>query len=368
MSNPILIVGGGLAGLTAARGLHRAGVDFRLFEARRRLGGRILSVDAGGAVAANGFDLGPSWFWPDMQPALGALVGELGLTAFPQNTEGDIVVQTTSREGPQRYRFSIPGLSQSMRLSGGSGALVSALAAELPADRVRLGVRVTDVTSDARGIEVRFTAMGGLEETIRASHVIFAMPPRLLEATVTFSPALDAATRERWRATPTWMAPHAKAFALYDKPFWREAGLSGTAQSMVGPLTEIHDATTESGQAGLFGFLGLPAEQRAAMGEKELIAAVVRQLVQLFGLQAASPTATLYKDWAADSLTATHGDWLDGGHPEPSRKPWVGEVWHGQISLAGSETADADPGYLAGAVAAAEREAANILSKVEALS
>lgn len=36
------------------------------------------------------------------------------------------------------------------------------------------------------------------------------------------------------------------AFAIYDRPFWREAGLSGTAQSMVGPLAEIHDVRRNS--------------------------------------------------------------------------------------------------------------------------
>ena len=60
MSDPILIVSGGLAGLIAARRLRRAGVAFRLLEVRERVSGRILSVDAGGAVATDGFDLGPS--------------------------------------------------------------------------------------------------------------------------------------------------------------------------------------------------------------------------------------------------------------------------------------------------------------------
>jgi monoamine oxidase len=119
MSDPLLIVGGGLAGLTAARRLHRAGIAFRLFEARQRLGGRILSVDVEGVVAADGFDLGPSWFWPDTQPALDALVSETGLAAFPQNSEGDILVHRMSREPPQRYRLSAQQVPRSMRLTGG---------------------------------------------------------------------------------------------------------------------------------------------------------------------------------------------------------------------------------------------------------
>jgi monoamine oxidase len=362
MSDPLLIVGGGLAGLTAARRLHRAGVALRLLEGRQRLGGRILSVDASGAVATDGFDLGPSWFWPGSQPALNALLTELGLTAFPQNSEGDIVVHRMTREEPRRYRLSAQQALQSMRLAGGSGALVQALAADLPADSIRLGARVTHVTRDALSVQVRLTTASG-SETMRASHVLFAVPPRLLEATVTFSPALDAATAERWRATPTWMASHAKVFALYEEPFWREAGLSGTAQSMAGPLVEIHDATTASGQAALFGFVGVPAELRAAVGEKALVAAAIQQLVRLFGPQAVSPSGTLFKDWAADPLTATHADRLGGGPPVVANsQPWVGEAWRDRVSLAGSETADFEPGYLAGAVDAAERAVADIMS------
>ncbi|AYG70378.1 MULTISPECIES: FAD-dependent oxidoreductase [Rhizobium] len=57
----IVIVGGGLAGLTAAYHLHRNGLDFTLVEARERLGGRILTADPQTDVSHDGFDLGPSW-------------------------------------------------------------------------------------------------------------------------------------------------------------------------------------------------------------------------------------------------------------------------------------------------------------------
>lgn len=362
MPDSILIVGGGLAGLTAARRLHQAGVSFRLLEARERLGGRILSVDAAGNWAGDGFDLGPSWFWPGTQPVLAALVGELGLAVFPQNSEGDIVIHRMSREEPQRYSLSAQQVPQSMRLAGGSGALIDALAADLPADGIRLGSRVTHIACGSDGVEVRFTTRNNGQEVLRASHVILALPPRLIEATVSFLPALDAATVERWRRTPTWMAPHAKVFALYETSFWREAGLSGTAQSMAGPLAEIHDATTASGQAALFGFLGVPAERRAEIGKEALVAASIQQFVRLFGPRAASPIGSLYKDWAVDPLTATRIDQLGGSPPMVNGGDWVGETWRNCITLAGSESAAFEPGYLAGAVDAAERAAAAILN------
>lgn len=48
----VAIVGGGLSGLNTARLIGEAGADFQLFEARDRLGGRILTVDEGPAHRA----------------------------------------------------------------------------------------------------------------------------------------------------------------------------------------------------------------------------------------------------------------------------------------------------------------------------
>ncbi len=353
MNYPVVIVGGGLAGLLSARLLHQAGLEFLLLEARERPGGRILTVDAAGQPGADGFDLGPSWFWPAMQPGMQALVDELGLASFPQHDAGEFVFQRSRAEPPARY----PGLPQeppSMRLAGGTGALIAALAAQLPVSRIRLGQRVTGLEQRGAGVEVVCVDPSGARQQIRAQQLILALPPRLLAATVSFAPALDARTAQRWSATPTWMAPHAKFFAVYETPFWRAAGLSGAAQSLVGPLVEIHDATSASGRAALFGFVGVAAAQRASVGREALVAAAVRQLQLLFGAPAGQPTATLLKDWAADPLTATADDQSAGGHPEPAAEPWITGAWHDRIVLAGSETSPVAPGYLAGAVDAAQ--------------
>ena len=189
------------------------------------------------------------------------------------------------------------------------------------------------------------------------------MPPRLLEAAVAFTPAQDAPTARRWRAAPTWMAPHAKFVAVYDRPFWREAGLSGAAQSMVGPMPEMHDATTASGRAALFGFLGVGADQRAALGAPALTRACLDQLARTFGPEAQRPRATLFKDWAADALTATAADRAAGGPPAADPAPWVTGPWQERRALGASETSPSEPGYLVGAVVAGARGVAETLRK-----
>ncbi|OHV78199.1 FAD-dependent oxidoreductase [Ensifer sp. LCM 4579] len=362
MKTDVAIVGGGLAGLNAARLLQAAGIDFLLFEARAALGGRIQTVNERGQPDADGFDLGPSWFWPRMQPAIANLVAELGLPTFPQNNDGDVVFERMSRESPKRY----PGLVQepeAIRLVGGSAALVRAIAESLAEGRLRCGAEATDMRLTEDGVELFVRLADGREERVQALHAIAAVPPRILDAMVRFEPALDSATEQLWKQTPTWMAPHAKFFAVYDRPFWREAGFSGTAQSMVGPLAEIHDATTSSGEAALFGFVGMGAEQRKTIGEKALTEGCIQQFVRLFGEQAAHPRATLYKDWAADPLTATPADWFSAGHPRAPESGWVAGLWNERLTLAGSEVSPIEAGYLAGAVEASAAAVADLIQK-----
>ena len=361
----VAIIGGGLAGLHAAYLLHRAGVSFQLLEARDRLGGRILTVDEAGRAAKVGFDLGPSWFWPDIQPGLGDLVDELRLGTFAQYTDGDMLYERGLRERPQRMR----GMGQeprSMRLTGGGGALIHALSKTLPKDALYLGAAVTDLRLMEAGIELSFERHAKLSQQISFSHVIAALPPRLFAAAIRFDPAPAEASLNLWQSTPTWMAPHAKFFALYDRSFWRDAGLSGAAQSMVGPLGEIHDATTAQGLAALFGFVGISAAQRASIGEEPLIRAAIQQLTRLFGPEAAHPRATLLKDWTADERTSTPTDGSASGHPSSVRMDWVRGPWAERLVLAGSETSPTEPGYLAGAVDASRRAAAAVCSSLVA--
>ena len=152
------------------------------------------------------------------------------------------------------------------------------------------------------------------------------------------------------------MAPQAKYVAVYDTPFWREQALSGSARSSVGPMGEIHDISMPGGHAALSGFLGVPARVRRQVTDEVLRAHCRTQLARLFGKRAGTPVGEALKDWAADPLTATDDDQDAAGHhaAAPSRSADEG-AWQGRLVGIGSEWSLQFPGYLAGAVDAAER-------------
>ncbi len=69
LTTDVVIVGGGLAGLAAARRLHRAGVSWRLVEAADRLGGRVATDTVDGFLLDRGFQVLNTAY-----PRLGALL------------------------------------------------------------------------------------------------------------------------------------------------------------------------------------------------------------------------------------------------------------------------------------------------------
>lgn len=224
----IAIVGGGLSGLYAAYRLEQEGCgDYVLLEARDTLGGRILST--------GGVDLGPTWFWPELQPGLDRLVHALGLERFAQHEEGDMMGERSRSEPPFRMRGYVNSPA-SMRLAGGMAALTDALRAGVDASRIITGQAVRRLRRHAAHVELDCVDAGAGLTTRQAAHVLLAAPPRLLAGGIAFEPALPDALARQWHATPTWMAPHAKYLAVYGRPFWREQGLSGAARSAVGPF------------------------------------------------------------------------------------------------------------------------------------
>ena len=349
MSTRVLIVGGGLTGLALAHRLGEAGVDYCLVEARDRLGGRMLSTSLPGE--AGRVDLGPSWFWPG-QPLIAQLLETHRIGVFEQPSEGRLAFET--RDGAVRRDLHLAPMAGALRIEGCARALVDALAAGLDPDCLLLAHAVTQLIDNGAHITARLASAAG-EREMEAARVVLAMPPRLAAERLRFTPGLPPAVLQALTAVPTWMAGQAKLVAVYDKRFWTELGLSGSAISQVGPLAEVHDASPGNGsEAALFGFFAVPAGQRSA-GQATLETMAIAQLERLFGPKAAAPLQVLVKDWALDEWTAVSADRTSpAGHPPGGVPNELQGLWGSRLIVAGSELAPMSPGLMEGALESAD--------------
>lgn len=356
METDIAIIGGGLSGLSLAWHLAKAGRDFQLFEARARLGGRIASLQQVSPVQAPivplGYDLGPSWFWPG-QHRMERMVQALGCKKFDQYASGTTLMETET--GEILRNLGLASMQGAWRLQSGIRGLIDGIAQQLPPDRLHLNHALSGLHQNGRLIFKE-------GQEYQAQRIVLALPPRLA-AGLSFSPQLTPAQQQALTGIATWMGGQAKFVALYDRPFWREDGLSGDALSQVGPLAEIHDASppqvelNKEAPAALFGFVGLPALAR--YGQEEAVTqAALAQLARLFGPKAAQPVTIAYQDWAQEAYTATPQDQSSlRQHPSYGLPASLQNLWQGRLAFCVSELAPDAGGYLEGALAAAEEQA-----------
>jgi monoamine oxidase len=246
------------------------------------------------------------------------------------------------------------GGAQESRFVGGS-QLISEKLAERLGRRVVLKAPVSVVAQNADG--VRIVASG---QTVEARHVILAVPPALATR-LAYSPALPKGKAKLLAA----LVPGSltKATAVYDRPFWRDAGLSGQGVTDVGPARTTFDNSPPDGAVGvLFGFVGgsayapwgpLPADQRRAQ--------VLESFAAFVGDQARAPVDYFEQDWTKER-------WTRGcpvAHVAPGvltkYGPWLRRSV-GKVHFAGTETADYWLGYMDGAVRSGERAAREVLA------
>ncbi len=375
----IAVVGGGLAGLTAAWQLAAAGRQVTLLEARSRLGGRVLTTPAPPFDTVPWIDLGPAWFWPHQQH-MRALIAHFGLTPFEQYRRGLARYEAGDRQAPESFDASGQA-DRSFRLAGGLSALVRAVQAAAQDAPTPMVVRLDSVVSTVtmQHNAVRITGNGF---TATAGRVVMAAPPRVVLRDIAFDPPLADALRSLLADTVTWMGHAMKCVATYDTPFWRDAGRSGYAVSWGGPLQEIHDASMpahDDRPAGhaLMGFVA-PRTSAAARAFRESSLevrriTVLRQLARLFGDDALNACGYVEYDWAHDPLSCGPLDDMPPAvHPEYGHALFTAaaadDAFNGRLVWAGTETSEIGGGYLEGAVASGMRVAQTIISSTPASS
>lgn len=340
----VAIIGAGLSGLTSAYLIQQAGIDVTVVEARPRLGGRIWTQRLANDTPV---EAGATWFGMKHQHLV-CLLDELDLAYFPQATEGISLFETMSFAPPQR--FHIPkDEPASYRIAGGSSTLIQALAERLNPEDLRLNTPVSALTFSESGCTVHVAGHQRLE----ADAVVVTLPPRLFAHAIKTTPTLPLSWKTIAQDTHTWMGESIKFFVAYRTKFWAEASYSGTVFSQSGIITEMYDHSNDDDtKHALKGFLAARAYQ---MTPEQRKAAVFEKLTSYFGPVAAD--ALTYGDvcWQDDAYTRTPElpdlfPHQNNGHPL-LREP----LFDGKLFVASSETADAFPGYMDGAINAAHR-------------
>lgn len=439
----VVVVGAGLAGLTAARAIVAAGRSVVVLEARDRVGGRVLTRRVGGLA----LDVGAQWIGPTQRRML-RLVQELGLSTFPTPSQGkkvmaigdrvrthegtipslpfldllrlqrllgridrqgkrldplrpwehpdargwdglsvqtwrsqevgsrrvgdlmDLVVRTVF--GAESGELSVLSFLAYVRAAGGIMPLIETeggaqqdrfvdgaqqvavkLAAQL-GSRVVLSTPVRAIEQDGRGVRVEANG-----RSWSATRAIVAVPPALA-GRIEYRPALPA---DRDQLTQRWpMGATVKCFALYEAPFWREAGLCGQVASTSGPVSVVFDNSAPGGKpAALLGFVvGREARIWSLRPEAERRDAALACFARWFGPRALRPVEYLEQDWSTEP-------WTRGcpvGVASPLTLVGFGSALRrpaGRIHWAGTETATEWTGYMEGAVESGERAAREVL-------
>ncbi len=252
--------------------------------------------------------------------------------------------------------FTTPGGAQERRFVGGS-QLVAQRVARALGRRVLRRAPVRRIARDRDGVRVLADGL-----VVEARRAIVAVPP-VLAVEIRHSPALPAAKRAILRAmTPGHMT---KAEAVYARPFWRDAGLSGQGFGDVGLARSPFDSSPPEGDLGiLLAFIGGARHAEwSALRPAARRARVLADFARFFGAEALRPDDYFERDWTTER-------WTRGcpvGHLAPgvlSRHGPALRAATGRVHWAGTETSDYWLGYMDGAVRAGERAADEALAQL----
>jgi monoamine oxidase len=318
------------------------------------------------APRAQQWDSQTTWSWQrrNLSTRGGRALMEIGVKAVWAAMPADVsflhFLFYVAAAGRMDLLLDTEGGAQQDRFVEGTGTL-AAKVAETLGDRVVLSAPVRRIEWSGDGARVH-----GDRVEVRAHRVIVAIPPTLA-GRIWYDPPLPGYRDQLTQRMP--MGAVIKCFAVYEEPFWRAQGLSGSSVSADGPLTLTVDNSPPEGVPGiLVGFLeGRAARELGRVSATERRELVLANLGRMFGPRATRPDHYLDKSWADE-------EWSRGcyeGYTPPGVLTAFGPALRepiGPLHWAGTETATRWNGYIDGALQSGERAAAEVLAGAPAAS
>lgn len=284
------------------------------------------------------------------RPIFGAEPRELSLlfTLFYIAASGD-----EQHPGTFERNFNTEDGAQETRIEGGTQRIAIEAAKPL-GRRVVLSSPVRRIVQDGRELEVHSDRYLN-----RAKRVIVALPPNLA-ARIRYEPGLPPLRDGLTQRMP--LGYLIKVQAVYERPFWREAGLTGFAVSDTGPVNVTYDSSPSSGEPGaLLGFVGGDeARTFGRMPAADRRQAALESFARYFGDEASKPIDFIEANWAEEAFTR--------GSPVGIAPPGLLTTYGpairepvGRLHWTGTETGTFWAGYMDGAVRSGKRAAREVL-------
>ena len=301
-----------------------------------------------------------TWKQQNTHDQTGRELADLGIEAIlaaePRDVSLLYVLNYIAQAGSLENLISTPLGYQESRFVDGAQTISKRMAKEL-GRRVVTNSAVGRIVQRGRKVRVESRKV-----IVTADRAILAMTPALTTA-IDFRPGLPADRAQLAQRMP--MGSVIKCQATYDKPFWRDDGLTGFTISDTGPSRVTWDNSPKSGKVGvLLGFIeGHDAREWARRSLADRRKAMLECFARYFGDKALNARQYVDMVWADER-------WSRGcyvGYTAPGVLLEYGSALRepfGRVHWAGTETATTSIGYMDGAVQSGERVAKEVLAEL----